>query len=36
MALKLTIAFSVMRAVALGRVNEQQAALLRSLVRPAA
>ena len=35
MAHKLTLPFSVLLAVALGRVNEQQAALMRSLVRPA-
>ncbi|MFO7849466.1 MAG: DDE transposase, partial [Spirochaetia bacterium] len=36
MAINLTIAFSVMLAVALGRVRENNPKLIRSLVRPAA
>lgn len=35
-AIKLTIVFSVMHAVALGRVRENNPKLIRSLVRPVA
>ena len=36
MSIHLTIAFSVMLAVALGRVRENNSKLIRSLVKPAA